>query len=904
MKRRMVGAVALCLALVAVPLSVLAAAPNWTNYHWDLAHTGNDTAEPPLSAVGSRWNSVPLDGDIYAEPLVVGHILIVATQNNTVYGLDNPSGNIVWKTHLGAPVQSSALPCGNINPVVGITSTPVADPVAGIVYVVGMVPSPMRYQLWALDLNNAGAGLWTETITPPPAPGQVSFDPAVQSQRGALSLANGKVYIPFGGRWGDCGNYRGFVAAAPASGPGTVTSYETLDQGAAGAGIWASGGLPIDGSGNVYAATGNTFCGSGCPAYDYSEGVLKLSPTLTLLDYFHPANWQALNNTDTDIGSISPILLGNTGLIFQTGKEGTGYLLQSSSLGGVNHQTPAFSGRVCTQAQDAAFGAPAYMAPYLFVPCSDRLEVLTVNTSAPSFASAGHGPNVGSSGPPIVAQGLVWTVDPGAGILYGLNPSSPTTPVVTQYLPNAAAHFAAPAAGDGRIFVAAGTVVVGLGNFAMSTSQFKLTGSDGSTWQDMDSILLRVNLSPSANATVVIGGNADLWTATAGINQDLGIAVSVNGGASQLLAWKESGGKAGTFSPNAAYVQTVYQVTAGSNYAFTLQWKTNIPEGSGSVFAGAGPLAGGPLANTFSPTTLTVHTLPAGANPYTAVSTQQYQFANSNGSTWQDIDASNLKLTFTPAASSTAIIGGNVDLWTANAGVNQDVGIVISGGAFGAGQLVAWKESGGNAGTFSPNAAFVQTVVSLAAATAYTIKLQWKANIATGGTIYAGAGGGAPFSPTRLTAELIPTGTNPYSAVSTTQYRLAGSNGVTWQDIDATNLKLSFTPAANSYVLLGGNADLWTENATYNQDLGISVSIDGGSDFVIAWKESGGWAGTFSPNAAFVQDIFAVASGHTYVFKLKWKTNKGQPPGYGVRAAAGLGPVFSPTGLTAELISG
>src|SRR6202022_60083 len=105
----------------------------------------------------------------------------------------------------------------------------------------------------------------------------------------------------------------------------------------------------------------------------------------------------------------------------------------------------------------------------------------------------------------------------------------------------------------------------------------------------------------------------------------------------------------------------------------------NIPEGSGSIFAGAGPLAGGPLANTFSPTTLTVHTLPAGANPYTAASTQQYQLANSNGSTWQNIDATNLKLTFTPAASSTAIIGGNVDLWTANAGVNQDVGIFISG---------------------------------------------------------------------------------------------------------------------------------------------------------------------------------------------------------------------------------
>jgi hypothetical protein len=82
------------------------------------------------------------------------------------------------------------------------------------------------------------------------------------------------------------------------------------------------------------------------------------------------------------------------------------------------------------------------------------------------------------------------------------------------------------------------------------------------------------------------------------------------------------------------------------------------------------------------------------------------------------------------------------------------------------------------------------------------------------------------------------------------------------------------------------------------------VSIDGSPDLVVAWKESGGWAGTFSPNAAFVQEVFPVATGHTYVFKLKWKTNKGQPAGYGVRAGAGLGPVFSPTSLTAEMISG
>jgi hypothetical protein len=51
-------------------------------------------------------------------------------------------------------------------------------------------------------------------------------------------------------------------------------------------------------------------------------------------------------------------------------------------------------------------------------------------------------------------------------------------------------------------------------------------------------------------------------------------------------------------------------------------------------------------------------------------------------------------------------LSGNVDLWTANAGVNQDVGLMVSGVAYGTGgQVVVWKESGGFAGTFSSKAA-------------------------------------------------------------------------------------------------------------------------------------------------------------------------------------------------------
>jgi hypothetical protein len=109
----------------------------------------------------------------------------------------------------------------------------------------------------------------------------------------------------------------------------------------------------------------------------------------------------------------------------------------------------------------------------------------------------------------------------------------------------------------------------------------------------------------------------------------------------------------------------------------------------------------------------------------------------------------------TPTSAVNATISGNADLFTSNAGYNQDIGIWISGGSYGSGQVVAWKESGGFAGTFSPNAAYVQTVLPLASGVQYTIKLQWKTNQADPGTIWAGAGPiGGKYSPTRLTAEL------------------------------------------------------------------------------------------------------------------------------------------------------
>jgi hypothetical protein len=166
---------------------------------------------------------------------------------------------------------------------------------------------------------------------------------------------------------------------------------------------------------------------------------------------------------------------------------------------------------------------------------------------------------------------------------------------------------------------------------AVSTQQYSLANSDGNTWMDMDSTSatpLRLTVTPSVNSVAILSGNSDLWTANPGYNQD--IAIDVNG---TIAAWKESGGFAGTFSPNAAMVQTVFPMNAGTTYAVKLRWKTNKPASGSSIYAGAGPISG-----QYSPTRLTAELLPAGSNPSTAVSTQQYSLAGSDGSTWMDMD--------------------------------------------------------------------------------------------------------------------------------------------------------------------------------------------------------------------------------------------------------------------------
>src|SRR2546421_3010151 len=95
--------------------SVARSPDDWPTYHRDLARGGFDPAAAPAGRLARSW-STPVDGKVYAEPLVAGGLVIAATENNSVYGLEAGTGRVRWRAHLGSPVNRGDLPCGDTAP--------------------------------------------------------------------------------------------------------------------------------------------------------------------------------------------------------------------------------------------------------------------------------------------------------------------------------------------------------------------------------------------------------------------------------------------------------------------------------------------------------------------------------------------------------------------------------------------------------------------------------------------------------------------------------------------------------------------------------------------------------------------------------------------------------------------
>ena len=337
--------------LIAVALLFAASAhadPSVLTYHNALDRAGRYVV-PGLTyerARGLRLDAsfhAAFQGKVYAQPLLWRRPgssegeLIVATEANEVFALDAQSGAQIWKRALGRPVLASALPCGNISPL-GVTGAPVIDEQRGTLYLDAAVmrADRPRHEIFALSLADGSIEPgWPVDVA---AALGGSFDPSVQNQCGALALFKGKVFVPFGGHFGDCGDYHGFVVGASIDEPGKVTSLSTR---ARGGGIWGQGGVSGDGQ-SLFAVTGNTF---GATEWSDGEAVLRLSPDLARpiesRDFFAPLDWRDLDRRDLDLGGTAAIPIDVVGahgarkLIFAIGKSGEAYLLDRDNLGGI-----------------------------------------------------------------------------------------------------------------------------------------------------------------------------------------------------------------------------------------------------------------------------------------------------------------------------------------------------------------------------------------------------------------------------------------------------------------------------------------------------------------------------------------------------------------------------------------
>ena len=348
-----------------VPVDVL-------THHNDNSRTGANLGETVLTTTnvsaqtfGKLFSLGPLDGYVYAQPLVVSglstsvgvrDVAFVATEHNSVYAFDATGARTapLWQVNLGPSAPEDPLndnenatvqDCFDLTPEIGITSTPVIDRATGTLYAVAKTRDGdgfFHQHLWALGIADGSVrGVVEIAATLTTGDTTLTFDPQIQLNRPALLLANGTVYLAFGSHC-DYGPYNGWVIAYSAATLQQTSVYSTTPTGTQGS-VWQSGeGLSADADGNIYFLSANGTNG----VQNVSDSFVKLSTAgggMTLADWFTPAESAFLSEVDADLGSGGALLVPDSNLVVGGGKEGRLYVVDRANMG---QQTSDDSGAV------------------------------------------------------------------------------------------------------------------------------------------------------------------------------------------------------------------------------------------------------------------------------------------------------------------------------------------------------------------------------------------------------------------------------------------------------------------------------------------------------------------------------------------------------------------------------
>jgi hypothetical protein len=449
---------------------------NVTTAHNDIGRTGQNLNETILTTSNinptqfGKLFSQPVDGEVYAQPLYMSgiavngashNVLYVVTENDSVYAFDadmNGGANAspLWfasmlSTSHGAAAGATAIPSSmvssDIQPLVGITGTPVIDPASGTLYMVSatLESGTAVQRLHALDITTGLEKFGGPVVITASVPGTgngsvngtLTFDPLWQSQRAGLLLLNGIVWMGFGSH-GDNGPWHGWILGYNASTLAQTGAFCSTPNGEGG-GFWMSGGgLAADQLDPVHHPYGRMFVPSANGDYiastpytnkmDYGDSELNLDLTNgvpTVTDEFTPGVQATLDNQDLDLGSGGLLILPTqtTGnyphLAVQAGKQGTFYLLNRDNLGGYNTSTDqVVQEQTGVVGRAGSWSSPAYWNGNVYwwgkyyslesFALVNGLLSTSPATSSEIYGYPGATPSISANS---TTQGIVWTID-------------------------------------------------------------------------------------------------------------------------------------------------------------------------------------------------------------------------------------------------------------------------------------------------------------------------------------------------------------------------------------------------------------------------------------------------------------------------------------------------------------